>query len=318
MELVEWRWNDLHSINSTLTLSWGSIPPICLSLLSPPPQTVHISWLLPWMGGAALASILHVAGHPSPSHHCRPIVVVQLQWLNCCPWITAIVVIDIVAISGGSGGIITIATAITITISAINVVAVIVNIASSTSLCHHCCWRAPWRPIWGIGPNHTTEALPMECGWCPYPWIGRLGSDGIDTRTLNPWCCPVGNVMVFEQWRLELRYPTVDGTVLNLTKLCWYIFIISGTTKTQVNHDNKIVMVQRRGTKLALITLVNSQGHSFGATRSHELTEATLYPKGAPADRSAISARRTNWNQSFRLKSISGTDAQVVTYYRLM
>ncbi len=67
---IEWRSIDLHLINAVLTLFRGSIPPNCPSLLSPPPQTVHISWLLPWMGGAALASVLHVAGCPLPSQCC--------------------------------------------------------------------------------------------------------------------------------------------------------------------------------------------------------------------------------------------------------
>ncbi len=31
-------------------------------------------------------------------------------------------------------------------------------------------------------------------------------------RTLPSCCCPVGNIMVFEQWKLEVRYPTDDGT----------------------------------------------------------------------------------------------------------
>ncbi len=76
LESTEWRSIDLHSINSTLTLFWGFIPLNHPSLLSPPPQTVHISWLLPWMEGTALESVLHVAGCPLPSRCCCPIVVV--------------------------------------------------------------------------------------------------------------------------------------------------------------------------------------------------------------------------------------------------
>ncbi len=51
---------------------------------------------------------------------------------------------------------------------------------------------------------------------------------------------------------------------------------------------------------------VRSQGHKIGATRNHELPEAILDPKGAPADLSAISAWRTNCNQSIWLNSVGG------------
>ncbi len=67
------------------------------------------------MDGAALASILHVPGHPSPSHHSHPIVVVPLLMSNCCPRFAAIVFIDIVAISGGDG-IIAVANAIAVAV----------------------------------------------------------------------------------------------------------------------------------------------------------------------------------------------------------
>jgi hypothetical protein len=58
-----------------------------------------------------------------------------------------------------------------------------------------------------------------------------------------------------------------------------YIFIVCGTTKTQVNHDNKIAVVHWRNPECAMITLACSQGQLFGATRSYELPEATLDPK---------------------------------------
>jgi hypothetical protein len=73
-------------------------------------------------------------------------------------------------------------------------------------------------------------------------------------------------------------------------KLCWYNFIVSRTTSAQVDHDNKIAVVLWRNLELAMITLVRSRGHKIGATRSHELPEAALDPKGAPADHSAILA----------------------------
>ena len=56
-----------------------------------------------------------------------------------------------------------------------------------------------------------------------------------------------------------------------------------------------------------MITLARSQGHKIGATRRHELPEATLDPKGAPADHSAILTWRTNWNQSIWLNSVDAT-----------
>jgi hypothetical protein len=138
------------------------------------------------MGCAALANVMHVAGHPLPSHCSPPIVVVQLQSSDCHPLTTAVVFIDIVAIGGGSGIItiaiaVAVALAVAITISTIAVVAVIVNVALSMLLHKHCpCCAPPWRPIRGAGPNHATEALPMACGWRLYPWIGHAGAGSID------------------------------------------------------------------------------------------------------------------------------------------
>jgi hypothetical protein len=81
------------------------------------------------MGGAALASILQVAGHPSPSHCRRPIVVVQSPSSNFRPRSAAVIFIDSVA-DGGGGGIIAVAVAIAvaipITVSAIAIVVVTV------------------------------------------------------------------------------------------------------------------------------------------------------------------------------------------------
>ncbi len=56
-----------------------------------------------------------------------------------------------------------------------------------------------------------------------------------------------------------------------------------------------------------MIIPVRLRGHKIGATRSHELPEATLDPKGAPADHSAILAWRTGWNQSILLNSVGAT-----------
>ncbi len=103
---VEMKWSPLNQFHLDSFLH--SIPPNYPSFLSPPPQTVHISWLFPWMGGTVLTSILHVASCLLSSYNCRPIVVIQLLSSNCRPQVTAIVVIDIAAINVGSGGIITI------------------------------------------------------------------------------------------------------------------------------------------------------------------------------------------------------------------
>ncbi len=90
-------------------------------------------------------------------------------------------------------------------------------------------------------------------------------------------------------------------------KRCLYIFILSRTTKTQVDHDNKTTVARRRDAKLAAITLVRSWGHIIRATRSHNLQEAILTNQGAPSDHSEISARRTNWIQLIRLNSVGPT-----------
>jgi hypothetical protein len=88
----------------------------------------------------------------------------------------------------------------------------------------------------------------------------------------------------------------VDGTYsygkLRERKMrnCAGTFIVSRTTAAQLNHDNKITVVHQRNPELAMITLVRSQGHNIGLTRSHELPKATLDPKEAPADHSAILA----------------------------
>jgi hypothetical protein len=105
-----------------------------------------------------------------------PIVVVQSPSSNCRPWISAIVVIDIIWIGGGGSIIaITFAIIIAVAISTIAVVAIILDVALLTSLHHHRCRCAPWRHIGGSGPNHATEALPMAFGWPPLflDWLRR-------------------------------------------------------------------------------------------------------------------------------------------------
>ncbi len=117
--------------------------------------------MLPSMGGAVLASILHVAGRPSPSHCCRPIVVVQLTLSYCCPQNAAVVVINIVSISSGSGILtISITVAVMAVVFAIAIVAVIVDVRfddfASSSL-YRCAF---WQPIRGAGQNHSSPNCP--------------------------------------------------------------------------------------------------------------------------------------------------------------
>jgi hypothetical protein len=91
------------------------------------------------MGGAALASILHVAGRPSPSHRRPPIVVIQLPSSYRRPRNTTVVVIDILSVGSG-GGIVTIAITVAVitAVSAIAVVTIIVDVTLTTLLCHRC------------------------------------------------------------------------------------------------------------------------------------------------------------------------------------
>jgi hypothetical protein len=101
------------------------------------------------MDGAALARVLNVAGHPSPSHCCRPIVVIQSPLSNCHPQILTLVFIDILAVGGGGGGInaiavavavaVTIAITITVAVAvATSIIAVITIIAVIVDV-HRCC-----------------------------------------------------------------------------------------------------------------------------------------------------------------------------------
>ncbi len=73
--------------------------------------------------------------HPSPSHHCCPIVIVKLLLSNRRPRTAAVIIINIVSVGSGSG-IIAVAVAVAIAISPITIVAVIINVALSTLLRH--------------------------------------------------------------------------------------------------------------------------------------------------------------------------------------
>jgi hypothetical protein len=90
-----------------------------------------------------------------------------------------IVVIDIVAFGAIAIAVavtVAVAVAVAVAVSTIAVIAVIVNVASLTLLCHHHCCRAPWQPIRGAGPNHAKE----HC-----PWLADGASTlGLATRGL--------------------------------------------------------------------------------------------------------------------------------------
>ena len=212
-------WVELkchHPIASTSILFWHPIPPILSFYLVYPPQTVDISWLLPWMGGAALQSFLPTADHPSWSNHPRRIVVVND------------VIIVIVIVSAAAVGcplhhchchrrpVLLLFSlwhgrrrhALLLLLSPLPS-----SPSSSTSLRRRCrhTFSAPWRPIRGIWPKHAKVVSPMAWGWSACPWIGPTEAKGVARMTSCPWCRPDGNIMVLERWRLERSYRTVDS-----------------------------------------------------------------------------------------------------------
>jgi hypothetical protein len=73
----------LHQIASTSTLTCRPIPQNCPPLSSPPPQTVTINWLLPLMGGTAIAFCCFWPPR-LPFHCCPTIPVVQLRHRHHC------------------------------------------------------------------------------------------------------------------------------------------------------------------------------------------------------------------------------------------
>ena len=118
-----------------------------------------------------------------------------------------------------------------------------------------------------------------------------------------------------EHWEMEAEEKIPYGTQqiflrkikrTNIKTLCWYIFIVSRTTKTLIDHNDKITIVRRRDAKMAATTLVRSHGHLIRATRKHEIQEGTLTDQGAPSDHSGILARRANCIQSVQLNSVGG------------
>ncbi len=170
-------------------------------------------------------------------------------------------------------------------------------------------------------PRHRDIAHGMQMAPLPLDWpCGGRRHWHDDIMFLMLSCQKYHGV---GQWKLELRYPTVGGTYSygkfkrkKDEKLCWYIFIISRTTTAQVDHNNIINVVRWRNPESGMISLVHLQGHNIGVTRNHELPEATLDPKRAPADHSAISAWRTDCNQSIQLNSVGG--AQPPVYWSVL
>ena len=89
IDWVEMKWSPPHRLH--LDIFCHSFPQNLPSLPSSSPQTAHISWLLPRMGGTGLVSVLHVAGCPSPSHRqghhcCRRWLVLILAGAVCVVW----------------------------------------------------------------------------------------------------------------------------------------------------------------------------------------------------------------------------------------
>ncbi len=153
----------LHQIVSTSTLICCPIHPDCPTLSSPPPQTVTIDWLLPWMGGSCclgwVAQRLRsaVAGHPD---RC-PIVPVQSPSYI---FAAAIVVNTIVAI---------LVLAITIT--------------SSLSSAYHCTIAPRLLPF----PSSASSPLAGCCIASPHTTTSHLPSASASHRTVTSRHAPL-------------------------------------------------------------------------------------------------------------------------------
>ncbi len=176
----------LHQIASTLTLICRPIPPNRPTLSSPPPQTVTINWLLPWMGGTAIAFCCCWPPRLL-SHHHRTIPAIQSRHHhrrhqqycrrhhhgNClgrschhCHHQWRSVVID------GDRDIRHRHSARFIIIFIIHIVHRFVS--------RFC---VPWQPIGGIGSNQGTAALTMMYGWSGCPWMCQTGANCVNTTT---------------------------------------------------------------------------------------------------------------------------------------
>ncbi len=191
LQLIEWRWSDLHPIVFTSTLSCPSIPQNRPSLLSTPPQTVDISWLLPPMGDTALTiplpsdhycSIVAVAIALSSSHccrcHCR-----RHSWRRRSRHAAAITVYVTFIIA-----------AIVTTILVVGVVAV--DVAIATVIVDIVALLLLRLVFSLVGPKQAKAVSPMACWWSNWSWVVFRVADGVARTTSCPWCRPVGNIMV--------------------------------------------------------------------------------------------------------------------------
>jgi len=159
------------------------------------------------MGGAALASVLRVAGRPSLLHRCRPFVLVAISSSSSHRRRRPLVVVAVVTAGVFHFPIVVVAIAAIIVVGVVVVaVAVVIDIVARR---RHAC-RAPcWLSIQGIRPKQATAVSPMAWGWSASPWICRRVADGVARMTSCQRCCPVGNIMVLSGGGWEERYPTV-------------------------------------------------------------------------------------------------------------
>ena len=166
------------------------------------------------MGGAVLASVLRIAGRPSPLHHCRlivlvaislsssdrrrPIVVVVLINVN----VDVIVIIVVVVITTIVFHYPIVAAAIA-TILVVGVVVIAVAVVIDIVAPRRRACRAQWLSIQGTQPKQARAVSPMAWGWSASPWIFRKVANGFARTTSCQRCCLVGNIMVLSTggWR---------------------------------------------------------------------------------------------------------------------
>lgn len=173
------------------------------------------------MGGAALPSVLRVAGRPSPSHRRHPFVLVAISSSSShrCRRPIVVIVLDNVNVDVVEDDVVVVVTAVVfhfpivvVAIAAIIVVGVVVVavavVIDIVARRRRAC-RAPWLSIQGIRPKQARAVSPMAWGWSASPWICRRVADGIARTTSCQRCRPVGNIMVLSPggWRKgTLRY----------------------------------------------------------------------------------------------------------------
>ena len=140
----------------------------------------------------------------SPSHRCRPIVVVVLDNVNV-DVVKDDVVIVVTAVLFNLPIVVVAIAAIIVVGIVVFAVAVTIDIVAR---CRRAC-RAPWLLIQGIRPKQAKAVSPMAWGWSASPWICRRVADGVARTTSCQRCRPVGNIMVLSGGGWEERYPTV-------------------------------------------------------------------------------------------------------------